>query len=131
MNDNVSKEVLLNAISKMSVMELVELVEALEKKFNVTASAFMSPSLSSVNSSSVENKTDVVEKTEFKVVLQKYGTDKINVIKVIRSILKLGLKESKDLVESVPVMIKEKLTKSEAESLKKEIEDAGAVVSID
>ncbi len=125
-----SKEDILNAISKMSVMDLVEFISAAEKKFNV----------SNVLTDTVALKHDEdlkkvelsnIEKFEFKIMLKDYGVDKIKVIKIVRGITKLGLKESKDLVESIPVMIKDKLQKDEAENLKKELELAGATVVLE
>ena len=108
-----SKEDILNAISNMTVMEIVDLVKMMEDKFGVTAAAPVAE-----------------EQTEFTVTMTSFGANKVGVIKVIREITGLGLKEAKDLVEGVPSNVKEGVSKEEAAKIKKELEEAGATVSI-
>ena len=120
----VSKEDILDTISNMSVMEVVELISAMEEKFGVSAAA-------AVAAAPVEAAAAVVEeKTEFDVVLTGFGENKVNVIKVVRAITGLGLKEAKDLVEGVPSPVKEGINKAEAEDIKKQLVEAGATVDI-
>lgn len=123
---DLKKDDIINAISKMSVMEIVDLVKEMEKKFDVSASSMMS------NTNMVANveKEEVKEQTEFKVTLESFGTSKISVIKSIRSIINLGLKEAKDFVENAPKLIKEGVDKKESEEIKKKLEEVGAKVSI-
>jgi large subunit ribosomal protein L7/L12 len=122
-----SKEDVLNAIANMSVMDVVDLIKSMEEKFGVSAAA----ATVAVASPSAAGSTAVVEeKTEFNVHLAEVGANKINVIKVVREVTGLGLKEAKDLVESAPAVIKEGLPKAEAETLKKKFEEAGAKVDI-
>ncbi len=114
-------------IEKLTLLEAAELKKALEEKFGVTAAAPMmmaGPMAGAVSTAPVE------EKTEFNVVLVSAGAQKINVIKVVRAATALGLKEAKDLVDGAPKNIKEGITKDEAEKLKKELEEAGAVVEL-
>lgn len=120
------KEDIINTISKMTVMEVVDLVKEMEKKFDVSASNIL------MNNNMPQNKKseEVVEQTEFNVILENFGSSKISVIKSIRSIINLGLKEAKDFVESAPKTVKEGLNKKESEEIKKKLEDAGAKVSI-
>lgn len=122
----VSKEDILETISKMSVMDVVELVKAMEEKFGVSAAAvaMAAPASTAAQGAAAE------EKTEFNVILTKAGDNKINVIKVVREITGLGLKEAKDLVEGAPKAIKEAVAKAQAEELKKKLEDAGGTVEI-
>merc|ERR1712146_552344 len=117
---------IINAISKMSVMEIVELVKEMEEKFDVSASNMMMTGRVSENS----QKEEVKEQTEFSVTLESFGTSKISVIKSIRSVINLGLKEAKDFVENAPKLIKDGVDKKESEDIKKKLEDAGAKVSI-
>jgi len=123
---DLKKEDIINAISKMNVMEIVDLVKEMEKKFEVSASNMMMSS----NSNTSEKKEEVKEQTEFAVTLENFGKSKISVIKSIRSIINLGLKEAKDFVESAPKLIKEGIDKKESEEIKKKLEDVGAKVSI-
>lgn len=125
----VDKDSILNEISKMTVMELVDFIAAAEKKFNVSAASIVQQTQSS-SATTVGNVVEDSVQTEFKVTLENFGSEKIKVIKVVRDILKLGLKESKELVESAPVILKDSVTKEEAETIKKEFELAGAVVSV-
>ncbi|OQM34041.1 50S ribosomal protein L7/L12 [bacterium endosymbiont of Pedicinus badii] len=124
---SISKEQIIEEVSKMSVMEVLELVSMMEKKFGVSYKEIISQNVSTNN---VPSEKEKEEKTEFSVFLQNIGKNKIAVIKSVRSIVGLGLKEAKDLVESAPVLIKEKVKKEEADSLKKLIESTGAIVEI-
>lgn len=121
----VSKEEILDAISNMSVMDVVSLVKSMEDKFGVSAAAVAvaAPAAAAAGAA-------VEEKTEFNVVLAKAGDNKINVIKVVRELTGLGLKEAKDLVEGAPKAVKEGMPKADAEAMKKKLEEAGATVEI-
>lgn len=121
----VSKDDILEAISNMSVMEVVELIEAMEDKFGVTAAAAVA-----VAAAPAEGGAAAEEQTEFDVVMSSFGDKKVAVIKAVRSITGLGLKEAKDMVESAPVAIKEGVDKAEAESVKTQLEEAGAQVDV-
>jgi len=123
---DLKKDDIINAISKMSVMEVVDLVKEMEKKFDITASNMM------MNAGPVASaeKEEVKEQTEFAVTLESFGTSKISVIKSIRAIINLGLKEAKDFVENAPKLIKDGIDKKESEEIKKKLEEAGAKVSI-
>ncbi len=120
----VTKEDILQAISDMSVMDVVELIKSMEDKFGVSAAVAVAAAPAAGPASAVE------EKTEFNVMMTKFGDNKINVIKAIRTITGLGLKEAKDLVESVPAAVKEGVNKVQAEEIKKQLEEAGATVEI-
>jgi large subunit ribosomal protein L7/L12 len=125
----VSKDEVLDAIAKMSVMEVVELIADMEKKFGVTAAAPVAmaagPAAGGAAAAVVE------EQTEFTVTLKEYPADKkVTVIKVIREITGLGLKEAKDLVEGVPSLVKEGISKADVEIIKKKLEDVGAKVEV-
>ena len=120
------KEDIIKAISNMSVMEIVELVKEMETKFDVSASSMMMNNSAQTN----QPQEEVKEKTEFNITLESFGTSKIGVIKSIRSIINLGLKEAKDFVENAPKLIKEGISKEESEEIKKKLEEAGAKVSI-
>jgi large subunit ribosomal protein L7/L12 len=122
----ISQNDILEAISKMSVMEVVDLIEAMEEKFNVSAAAMAMP----VAAAAAAPAAAAEEKTEFNVVMTGFGDNKVNVIKAIRTITGLGLKEAKDLVEGVPSPVKEGVSKADAESIKKQLEEAGATVEI-
>jgi len=119
----VSKEDILQAISDMSVMDVVELIKSMEEKFGVSAAA-VAVAAPAAAAAAAE------EKTEFNVILAKIGDNKINVIKAVREITGLGLKEAKDLVEGAPKAVKEGVPKATADELKKKLEDAGATVEI-
>ncbi len=122
-----TKDKILDAIAEMSVMEAVDLVAAMEKKFGVSAAQVAAPAMVT----SADDTTDNVEaKNEFDVVLSSFGDKKVGVIKAIRGITSLGLKEAKDLVESAPSTVKEALNKEEAEKTKKILEEAGASVEL-
>jgi large subunit ribosomal protein L7/L12 len=118
---SISKDDILNAVAEMSVMDVVALIEAMEEKFGVSASA----AVAAAGPAEVAE-----EQTEFDVVMTSFGEKKVAVIKAVRAATGLGLKEAKDLVESAPKAIKEGVEKSEAEDLKKILEEAGASVEI-
>jgi len=121
-----SKDDILNAIAEMSVMDVVQLVEAMEEKFGVSAAAAVA-----VAAPAAAGEAAVVEeKTEFDVVLKASGEKKVNVIKVVRALTGLGLKEAKDLVDGAPSTEKEGVSKADAEAAKKELEEAGATVEL-
>jgi large subunit ribosomal protein L7/L12 len=122
-----SKEEILDAISNMTVMEIVDLVKMMEDKFGVTAAA---PVAMMAGGAAAAAAPVVEEQTEFTVTLTSFGANKVGVIKVIREITGLGLKEAKDLVEGVPSLVKESIPKADADALKKKLEDAGAVAEI-
>jgi large subunit ribosomal protein L7/L12 len=121
-----SKDDILNAIAEMSVMDVVELVSAMEEKFGVSAAAAVAaaPAAAGGDAAAVE------EKDEFEVVLTAAGEKKVNVIKVVRSLTGLGLKEAKALVDEAPSSLKEGIAKGEAEDIKKQLEEAGATVEL-
>ena len=121
----VSKEDILEAISNMSVMDVVELVKSMEDKFGVSAAAVAVAAPAGGGDAAAAE-----EKTEFNVVLASIGESKINVIKAVREITGLGLKEAKDLVESAPKAIKEGVAKDQADELKTKLEAAGATVEV-
>jgi large subunit ribosomal protein L7/L12 len=121
-----TNEDILNAIADMSVMNVVELVSAMEEKFGVSAAAVAAAPVAVA----AEASAAAEEKTEFNVVLTSFGDKKVAIIKAVRTITALGLKEAKDLVESAPAPIKEGVPKSEAEDLKKQLEEAGASVEL-
>lgn len=120
----VSKEDILEAISNMSVMDIVDLVKSMEEKFGVSAAAVAVAAAPAAAAAAAE------EKTEFNVILAKAGENKINVIKVVREVTGLGLKEAKDLVEAAPKAVKEGIAKDAAAELKKKLEEAGATVEV-
>ena len=123
----VSKDDILEAISAMSVMDVVDLIEAMEEKFNVSAAA----AVAAVAAPAAGGGDDAAaEKTEFDVVLASFGDKKVGVIKAVRGITGLGLKEAKELVEGAPAPIKEGVEKAEAEEVKKQLEEAGATVEL-
>jgi large subunit ribosomal protein L7/L12 len=127
----VSKDEILDAISKMSVMEVVELISDMEKKFGVTAAAPVAVAAMPGAAAGGAAAAPVEEKTEFTVTLKEYPADKkVSVIKVIRELTGLGLKEAKDLVEGVPSTVKEAVSKADSEAMKKKLEDAGAKVEV-
>ncbi len=119
-----TRDDILEAIAAMSVMDVVELVKAMEDKFGVSAAAAVAVAAPAAAAPAAE------EKTEFNVVMTSFGENKIEVIKVIRGLTSLGLKEAKDLVEAVPSTVKEGISKDEAADIKKKLEDAGAKVDV-
>ncbi len=122
----VTKDEILDAISKMSVIEVVELIADMEKKFNVTAAA----PVAAVAAAGAVAAPVAEAQTEFTVTMTEFGANKVGVIKVIREITGLGLKEAKDLVEGAPSTVKESIPKADAEAIKKKLEDAGAKAAI-
>ncbi len=122
-----SNEELIEALSNKPVMEIVELVKSLEDKWGVSAAA---PVAVAAAPGAGAEAAEVEEQTEFDVVMTSFGSTKVAVIKVVRAATGLGLKESKDLVESVPGAVRQAVTKDEAEELKKQLEEAGASVEI-
>jgi|TARA_B110000879_G_scaffold205579_1_gene286177 large subunit ribosomal protein L7/L12 len=120
----VSKDEILETISNMSVLEVVDLIEAMEEKFNVSAAAAVAVA------APVEGASAEAEQTEFNVVMTSFGASKVGVIKAVRAITGLGLKEAKDLVETSPGTIKEGISKDEAEEIKKQLEEVGASIEI-
>jgi large subunit ribosomal protein L7/L12 len=125
----VSKDEILDAIAKMSLIEVTELISDMEKKFGVTAAAAVAVAAAPAGGGAAA--APVEEKTEFAVTLKEYPADKkVTVIKVIREITGLGLKEAKDLVEGVPSLVKEGVNKADSDAMKKKLEEAGAKVEI-
>ena len=120
----VTKEDILESISNMSVIDVVELIEAMEEKFGVSAA------VATVAAAPTGAAEVAEEQTEFDVHMTSFGANKVSVIKVVRAITTLGLKEAKDLVEGAPVNVKEGIAKDEAEDLKSQLEEAGAAVEI-
>tara|TARA_B100001146_G_C16093198_1_gene395997 strand:- start:283 stop:663 length:381 start_codon:yes stop_codon:yes gene_type:complete len=124
-----NKDEMLEAVKSMSVLELSELVKALEDEFGVTAAAPVAVA-APAGTAAPEAAADAEEKTEFDVILKEIGPNKINVIKGVREVTTLGLKEAKDLVEGAPQTVKEGITKEAAEEVKTKLEEAGAVVAL-
>ena len=124
----VSKEDILETISNMSVMDVVELIDAMEEKFGVSAAAPVA--VAAAGPAAGGDAGAAEEKTEFDVVLASFGSNKVPVIKIVREITGLGLKEAKDLVESAPAPVKEGVEKGEAEEIQKKLEEAGASVEV-
>ena len=123
----VSKEDILGAIADMSVMDLVELIEAMEEKFGVTAAAAVAAAPAAAGG---DAGAAAEEQTEFDVVLTGFGDKKVGVIKAVREVTGLGLKEAKELVEGAPAPVKEGAGKDEAEEIKKKIEEAGGTAEL-
>lgn len=123
----VATEELIEQIDGMTVLELNNLVKALEDHYGVSAAA---ATVAAAPGAAAEGGAAEEEKTEFDVMLQSFGDKKINVIKVVRAVTSLGLKEAKDLVESAPVAVKEAAAKEEAEEIKSKLEEAGAQVEL-
>lgn len=122
-----SKDDILNAIASMTVMDVVDLIKAMEEKFGVSAAAAVAvaPAAAAAAAAPAEE-----EKTEFDVILKDSGEKKVNVIKVVRTLTGLGLKEAKDLVDGAPSTVKEGVSKADAEDAKKQLEEAGATVEL-
>ena len=125
---SLSKDEILEAIAHMSVMELADLIEAFKEKFNVTIAA--APMAAPAAGGAGDAAAAVEEKTEWTVVLKDAGAKKIQVIKAVREVTTLGLKEAKDLVDNVPGNVKEGVSKDEAEAVKKKLEEQGATVEL-
>ncbi len=123
----VSKEDILETIANMSVMDVVELIDAMEEKFGVSAAA---PVAAAAAPAAGGDAAAAEEKSEFDVVLTSFGSNKVPVIKAVREITGLGLKEAKDLVEGAPAPVKEGVEKGEAEEIQKKLEEAGASVEV-
>ena len=121
----ISKDQILEAVANMSVMDVCDLVKMMEEKFGVSAAAAVA-----VAGPAAAAGPAAEEKTEFNVVMTGFGANKIDVIKVIRAVTGLGLKEAKDMVEGVPATVKEGVAKAEAEDIKKKLTDAGATVEV-
>ena len=123
----ISQDEMLEAISNMTVMEVVDLISAMEEKFGVTAAAAVAaaPAAGGGDAGGAAE-----EQTEFDVVMSSFGANKVSVIKVVRAITGLGLKEAKEMVEGAPSTVKEAASKSEAEEIKKTLEEAGASVEL-
>ncbi len=128
MASQITKEEVVSFIEGMTVLELSELVKELEEKFGVSAAAPVA--VASAASTSAEAAVQAEEKTEFDVILTGFGDQKIQVIKVVRAITGLGLKEAKDMVEGIPKPIKEAVSKDEVADIKKKIEEVGGTVEI-
>jgi large subunit ribosomal protein L7/L12 len=123
-----SKDKLIEAISSLTIIELSELVKALEEKFGVSATSPVSATPTAITAT--DSAKIAEEKTEFNVVLTSMGASKISVIKIVREVAGLGLKEAKDLVESAPRTVKENVAKIEAEEIKRKLTEAGASVEL-
>jgi len=123
----VSKEDILESISNMTVMEIVDLISAMEEKFGVSAAAATVAAAPAAGGGEAEAEE---EQTEFDVVLSGFGENKVGVIKALRQITGLGLKEAKEMVEGVPATIKEQIEKEDAEAMKTQLEEAGAAVEL-
>jgi large subunit ribosomal protein L7/L12 len=125
----VSKDEILDAISNMTIMQVVELISDMEKKFGVSAAAAVA--VAAAPGAAAAAAAPAEEQTEFTVTLKEYPADKkVTVIKVIREVTGLGLKEAKDLVEGVPSVVKDSVSKADSEKIKKSLEDAGAKVEV-
>lgn len=122
-----SKDEIIKAVESMTVLELSELVKALEEKFGVSAASFAAPAAAVVGSA---GGAVAEEKDSFDVILKEAGANKIQVIKVVKDLTGKGLKEAKDLVDGAPKVVKEGVKKEEAETIKKQLEEAGAVVEL-
>ena len=120
-----TKEQIMEAIESMTVLELSELVKALEEKFGVSASAPVAVAAAAPSAAAAAE-----EQTEFDVILASAGASKINVIKVVREVTGLGLKEAKEVVDGAPKAVKEKISKADADALKAKLEEAGATVEV-
>ncbi|MDH3640065.1 MAG: 50S ribosomal protein L7/L12 [Gammaproteobacteria bacterium] len=121
-----SRQEIIDAVAEMSVLDLSELITEMEDKFGVTASA----AIAVAGPAAAGSEPAAEEKTEFDVILGSFGEKKVGVIKTVRALTGLGLKEAKDLVEAVPSPIKEGISKDEAEDMKKQLEEAGATVEL-
>jgi large subunit ribosomal protein L7/L12 len=125
-----SKDKLIEAISSLTIIELSELVKALEEKFGVSATSPISVPATPTALTATDSAKIAEEKTEFNIVLTSMGASKISVIKIVREVAGLGLKEAKDLVESAPKTVKENVAKIEAEEIKRKLTEAGASVEL-
>ena len=123
-----TKDQILESISNMSVMDVVELVEAMEEKFGVSAASVAAAPAPAAGGAAPQEAAE--EKTEFDIKMSSFGSNKVAVIKVVRAVTGLGLKDAKDMVEGAPVTVKEGASKEEAEEAKKQLEEAGATVEL-
>ena len=119
----VSKQEMLDTVANMTVLEIVDLISAMEEKFGVSAAV-------AVAAAGPAAAAAVEEQTEFNVLMTSFGANKVGVIKVIRAVTGLGLKEAKDMVEAVPAVVKEGVSKDDAAAIKKQLEEAGAAVEL-
>lgn len=126
----VKKEEILDTIASMTVLEVVELVEAMEEKFGVSAAMTAVAAAPAAGAAAGGGEAEAEEQTEFSVVLTGFGSSKVGVIKAVRAITSLGLKEAKDLVEGVPAPVREGVSKADAEEARKQLEEAGASVEV-
>ncbi len=126
----ITKNEILDWIDQATMLDISDLVKSLEEKYGISAAAAMPMAVGGMAAGGAEAKPAAEEKTEFTVVLTAVGEKKINVIKAVREVTSLGLKEAKDLVEGAPKPVKEDISKEEAEAIKKKFEDAGATVEI-
>jgi len=127
----VTKEEILDAIKGLNVLELSDLVKALENEFGVSAAAPVAVAAAPSGPSSTANGTEEEERTDFNVMLKEIGENKINVIKAVREVTSLGLKEAKELVESAPTAVREAVGKDEAETIRAKLANAGASVAVE
>ena len=128
-----TKEEFMDAIKQMNVLELADLVKALEDEFGITAAAPVAVATAAVPGAAAAGEgtvDDDEEQTEFEVTIKEIGPNKINVIKAVREVTSLGLREAKELVESAPTAVKEGVVKDEADSIRSKLEEAGAVVEV-
>ena len=129
-----TKEEFLEAIKQMNVLELADLVKALEEEFGITAAAPLSVAAAPAGAAATDSASAAAsteeDQTEFEVTIREIGPNKINVIKAVREVTSLGLREAKELVESAPSQVKEAVVKEEADSIKTKLEEAGAVVEV-
>jgi large subunit ribosomal protein L7/L12 len=130
MAENEKVQGIINTIKELNVLELSQLVKALETEFGVTAAAPVAMAAAPAAGGAAAPAAEAEEKSEFTVILKSFGANKINVIKAIREVTNLGLKESKDLVEGAPKPIKENVNKQEAATIKEKLEAAGATIEV-
>ena len=125
-----TKEEIIDAIKVMTVLELADVVKALEDEFGITAAAPVAVAAAAGGAPGAETTEDVAEQTEFEVTIKEIGPNKINVIKAVREVTSLGLREAKELVESAPAQVKDAVAREEADTIKGKLEEAGAVVEV-
>ncbi len=119
---------IINSLSKMNIIEIMELTKAIEKKFDISMNAMLQEPINNENKQNKETKTN--EKTTCSVIMTSYGASKLNVIKTVRTMLNLGLKDAKDFVENLPATIKKDILKNDANSIKNELENCGAKIEL-
>ena len=125
-----TKEEIIDAIKVMTVLELADVVKALEDEFGITAAAPVAVAAAAGGAPGAETTEPVEEQTEFEVTIKEIGPNKINVIKAVREVTSLGLREAKELVESAPAQVKDAVAREEADTIKGKLEEAGAVVEV-